>query len=75
MQYQCISGDDHMDLSYIPARLWQQRVADKFKEQAPRVEETPKGRRWVCEGKPWPFGDYGTQRRGVMSGANRTRRP
>ena len=69
MQYQCVSGDDHMDLTYIPARLWQERVPAKFKDEAPRVEETPEGRRWVCEGKPWPFGNYGTQRRGVISGA------
>jgi hypothetical protein len=33
MQYQCVSGDDHMDLAYIPARLWQERVPAKFKDQ------------------------------------------
>jgi len=69
MQYQCVSGDDHMDLTYIPARLWQERVPAKFKDQAPRIEETPEGRRWICEGKPWAFGNYGSQKRGVMSGA------
>ena len=69
MQYQCVSGDDHMDLAYIPARLWQERVPAKFKDQAPRIEETPEGRRWVCEGKPWVLGNYGTQKRGAMSGA------
>ena len=69
MQYQCVSGDDHMDLSYIPAPLWQERVPPKFKNHAPRVEETPEGRRWICEGEPWAFGNYGSQKRGVMSGA------
>jgi len=69
MQYQCVSGDDHMDLAYIPARLWQERVPAKFKDQAPRIEETPEGRRWVCEGKPWVLGNYGSQKRGAMSGA------
>src|SRR5205823_9010377 len=69
MQYQFVSGDDHMDLAYIPARMWQERVPAKFKDQAPRVEETPQGRRWVCEGKPWAFGDYGTMRGARLTGA------
>lgn len=71
MQYQFVSGDDHMDLAYIPAQLWQERVPAKFRDQAPRVEDTPQGRRWVCEGQPWPFGDHGTMRRaaGVLTGA------
>ncbi len=69
MQYQFVSGDDHMDLAYIPARMWQERVPAKLKDQAPRVEETPQGRRWVCEGKPWAFGDYGTMRGARLTGA------
>jgi predicted TIM-barrel fold metal-dependent hydrolase len=69
MQYECVSGDDHMDLNYIPARLWQERVPAKFRDDAPRVEETHEGRRWICEGKTWGLGNYGTQKRGVISGA------
>jgi hypothetical protein len=33
MQYQFVSGDDHMDLTYIPAQMWQERVPAKLKDQ------------------------------------------
>lgn len=69
MQYQFVSGDDHMDLAYIPANLWQERVPAKFRDQAPRVEHTPEGKRWVCEGTPWAFGIHGTMRSPTLTGA------
>ena len=36
MQYQCVSGDDHMDLTYIPARLWQERVPRQVQGPGPK---------------------------------------
>ncbi len=69
MQYSFVSGDDHMDLSYIPARLWTDRVSAKFREVAPRVEEIGGKRRWLCEGKPWDMGGYGTMDNALLAGA------
>src|SRR5580704_7708698 len=48
MQYNFVSGDDHMDLSYIPARMWVERVPAKYRELAPRIEEVEGKRRWLC---------------------------
>ena len=49
-----ISADDHMDLCYVPADLWQSRVPAKWREAAPRVETLPDGRTmWVREGSHW----------------------
>ena len=55
------SSDDHMDLSYVPTSLWQDRVASKWKDAAPKVLETSSGRSmWVREGRPW--GAQGSKR-------------
>lgn len=48
-----VSADDHIDLCYLPPDMWRQRVSKKFRDQAPRVAETPKGLYWMREGKPW----------------------
>ena len=48
-----VSADDHVDLCYIPPMMWQERVPQRFRAQAPRVEDTPKGPFWMREGKPW----------------------
>ncbi|HKD65242.1 MAG TPA: amidohydrolase family protein [Candidatus Binataceae bacterium] len=69
MQYNFVSGDDHMDLSYIPARLWVERVPAKYRELAPRIEEVEGKRRWVSEGKPWDMGGYGTMDNPLLKGA------
>lgn len=48
------SSDDHMDLAYVPATLWQERVAAKWRETAPRVVKTGNGKSmWVREGRDW----------------------
>jgi hypothetical protein len=69
MQYNFVSGDDHMDLSYIPARMWVDRVPAKFRELAPHIEEADGKRRWHCEGKPWDMGGYGTMDNPLLRGA------
>src|SRR5579871_5769270 len=69
MQYNFVSGDDHMDLSYIPARLWVERVPARYREMAPHIEEHDGKRRWVSEGKPWDMGGYGTMDNPLLRGA------
>ena len=69
MDYNFVSGDDHMDLSYIPARLWVDRLPAKFREIGPRIEEVEGKRRWMCEGKPWDMGGYGTMDNPLLRGA------
>jgi predicted TIM-barrel fold metal-dependent hydrolase len=46
-----ISADDHMDLNVLPPKLWLERLPVKFREQAPRVVETPDGPWWQAGGK------------------------
>ncbi|MGE4653422.1 MAG: amidohydrolase family protein [Myxococcota bacterium] len=56
-----ISCDDHMDLCYVPADLWQSRVASNWQDSAPRVETLESGKTmWVREGKHW--GIYGSKK-------------
>jgi uncharacterized protein len=69
VQYNFVSGDDHMDLSYIPPRLWVDRLPSKFRDRGPRVEEAQGKRRWLCEGKPWDMGGYGTMDNSLLRGA------
>lgn len=51
MKYQNISADNHIDSRWLPKNLWQDRVAARFKEAAPKVIETDKGSFWSWEGK------------------------
>jgi predicted TIM-barrel fold metal-dependent hydrolase len=48
-----ISCDDHMDLSQLPADLWQTRLPPALRERAPHVEEQDGLAVWVCDGKVW----------------------
>jgi uncharacterized protein len=50
MDYKYISADNHLDIAWLPADLWQKRVASRFREQAPRVVEAPSGSMWSWEG-------------------------
>ena len=47
MNYQIVSADDHIDLQWLPKDLWQKRVPEKYREQAPKVVDTPDGPYWV----------------------------
>ena len=51
-----ISADDHIDLGYLPADLFLERLPSKFKDRAPRVEERNGKEMWVCDGAIW--GDW-----------------
>ncbi len=48
-----ISCDDHMDLSQLPADLWETRLPRSLRARAPRVEERDGQAVWVCDGKVW----------------------
>jgi uncharacterized protein len=49
-----MSVDDHIDLPYLPADLWQQRLPASLRDRAPRVVEVADGSSvWMCEGANW----------------------
>ena len=58
--YKYNSADNHLDHRWIPANLWQDRVASKFREQAPKVIEQDGARCWTWEGKVIRGRDGGT---------------
>src|SRR5919108_4304156 len=45
-----ISADDHIDLGYLPADLWLERLPQEFRDRGPRVEERDGREVWVCDG-------------------------
>jgi len=49
MQDKLISGDNHIDLTYLPPDLWSSEVPAKWKLLAPRVEEMEDGLHWFIE--------------------------
>ena len=49
--YKIVSADDHMDLSYLPPKLWEERLESRFRDRAPKVEETPSGKVWKVDGE------------------------
>jgi predicted TIM-barrel fold metal-dependent hydrolase len=59
MEYRVISADDHVDLRWMPADLWMQRLPHALRDRGPRVQELEKGPYWVCDGRTWgPWGAY-----------------
>ena len=51
MQYNLISGDNHIDLTYCPPDLWSADAPAKWKLLVPRVEELDDGLHWFVEGQ------------------------
>lgn len=51
MQYQLVSGDNHIDLTYCPPDLWSSQAPAKWKLLVPRVEELDDGLHWFVEGQ------------------------
>ena len=51
MEYKVISGDGHVDLRWLPHDLFTTNAPAKWKEQVPRVMDTPDGEKWFAEGK------------------------
>jgi len=58
--YKYNSADNHLDQRWIPATLWQDRVAPKFRDQAPKVVEHNGALAWSWEGKIVGGRDGGT---------------
>ncbi len=51
MQYNLVSGDNHIDLTYCPPDLWSSQAPAKWKLLVPRVEELDDGLHWFVEGQ------------------------
>jgi predicted TIM-barrel fold metal-dependent hydrolase len=47
--YNPISGDNHIDLTYLPTDLWSSQAPGKWKLLVPRVEELEDGLHWFVE--------------------------
>ncbi len=58
--YRYNSADNHLDQRWIPARLWQDRVAAKFRADAPKVVEHEGAMVWSWEGRIAGGRDGGT---------------
>jgi len=51
VQYNLVSGDNHIDLTYCPPDLWASQAPSKWKLLVPRVEELEDGLHWFVEGQ------------------------
>lgn len=51
MEYNLVSGDNHIDLTYCPPDLWAEQAPAKWKFLVPRVEELDDGMHWFVEGQ------------------------
>ena len=49
MPYKLISGDNHIDLTYLPTDLWSSQAPGKWKLLVPRVEELEDGLHWFVD--------------------------
>ena len=49
MAEKLISGDNHIDLTYLPPDLWSSEAPNKWKLLAPRVEEMDDGLHWFVD--------------------------
>lgn len=68
MDYRIISADDHIDLQWLPADLWQKRVPAPYRDRAPKVVETGDGPYWVCGNDRWDAWGGRKGAAGAMSG-------
>ena len=50
MEYNLVSGDSHVDLSWLPGDLFVSNAPEALKDKVPRIEETDEGPRWIAEG-------------------------
>jgi predicted TIM-barrel fold metal-dependent hydrolase len=58
--YKYNSADNHLDQRWVPRDLWQDRVAARFKDTAPKVIEVDGVERWTWDGKIIGGRDGGT---------------
>ncbi len=60
MEYKVVSGDSHMDMSWLPGDLFTSSAPSHLKEQMPQVVEREGGQYWVSEGQELgPYGSLG----------------
>jgi predicted TIM-barrel fold metal-dependent hydrolase len=57
VDYQIISADCHIDMTWMPGNLWTDNAPAKWRDQVPHVREASDGPRWYAEGKE--LGVYG----------------
>jgi predicted TIM-barrel fold metal-dependent hydrolase len=55
VEYQYLSADNHMDLTWYPADIIQSRISPKYRDAAPKVVESDTGTQWAWEGKTHAF--------------------
>jgi len=46
-----ISADDHLDIHAMASDVWSSRLPKQWRERGPRVEQTPDGPYWFCDGQ------------------------
>ena len=47
MEYNLVSGDSHVDMSWLPGNLFIDNAPQSLKDRMPHVTETDEGERWV----------------------------
>ena len=47
MEYNLVSGDSHVDMSWLPGNLFIENAPQSLKDRMPHVTETDEGERWV----------------------------
>jgi predicted TIM-barrel fold metal-dependent hydrolase len=57
MKYDIISGDSHIDMTWMPGTLFVEIAPPKFKKDVPQIVQQPDGPHWFAEGKD--LGVYG----------------
>ena len=57
MEYNLVSADSHMDMSWLPGDLFEKNGPDHLKDAMPKVVDTDQGPRWITEGRE--LGVYG----------------
>ena len=57
MEYNLVSADSHMDMSWLPGDLFEKNGPSHLKDVMPKVVDTDEGPRWVTEGRE--LGVYG----------------
>ena len=57
MEYNLVSADSHMDMSWLPGDLFEKNAPNHLKDVMPKVVDTDSGPRWVTEGRE--LGVYG----------------
>ena len=50
MDYSLFSADDHVDLHYLPADLWHDRVPKRYQERCPHLVDNGTTREWRANG-------------------------